>query len=72
MLLKFIFLKAWPDRTTFLANMSIVMLVECSWILHVVHRSGQIGQDCSTANLIRHKLNAVYIVSAAVLKCMVK
>ena len=52
--------------------MSIIMLVECSWTFHVVDRSGQIGQHCSPTNSIRHKLNAVYVVLAAVEKCMVK
>ena len=37
-------IKAWPNWTTLLANMSIIMLVECSWTFHVVDRSGQIGQ----------------------------
>ena len=58
--------KAWQNWTALLANMSIIMLVECSWTFHVVHRSGQIGQHCSPTNSIRHKLNAVYIVLAAV------
>ena len=48
------------------ANMSIIMLVECAWTFHVVERSGQIGQHCSPTNSIRHKLNAVYVVLAAV------
>ena len=59
-------LKAWPNWTTLFANMSIIMLVECSWTFHVVDRSGQIGKRCSPTNSIRHKLNAVYVVSAAV------
>ena len=59
-------LKAWPNRTTLFANMSIIMLVKCSWIFHVVDRSGQIGQHCSPTNSIRHKLSAVYVVLAAV------
>ena len=50
----------------------IIMLVECSWTFHVVDRSGQIGQHCSPTNSIHHKLSAVYVVLAAVLKCMVK
>ena len=58
--------KAWPNWTALFANMSIIMLVECSWIFHVVHRSGQIVQHCSPTNLIRHKVNAVYVVLAAV------
>ena len=58
--------KAWPNWTTLFANMSIIMLVECSWTFHVVDRSGQIGQHCSPTNSIRHKLNAVYVVLAAV------
>ena len=33
---------------------------------HVVDKSGQIGQHCSPTNSIRHKLNAVYVVLAAV------
>ena len=57
--------KAWPNWTTLFANMSIIML-ECSWTFHVVHRSGQIGQHCSPTNSIRHNLNAVYVVLAAV------
>ena len=59
-------LKAWPNRTTLFANMSIIMLVECSWTFHVVDRSGEIGQHCSPTNSIRHKLKAVYVVLAAV------
>ena len=62
----FICLKAWPNWTTLLANMSIIMLVECSSIFHVVRRSGQIGQHCSPANSVRNKFSAVYVVSAAV------
>ena len=58
--------KAWRNRTTLLVNMSIIMLVECSWIFHVLHRSGQIGQHSSPTNSIRHKLNAVYVVLVAV------
>ena len=58
--------KAWPNWTTLFANMSIIMLEECSWTSHVVDRSGQIGQHCSPTNSIRHKLNAVYVVLAAV------
>ena len=58
--------KAWPNWTTLFANTSIIMLVECSWTFHVVDRSGQIGQHCSPTNSIRHKLNAVYVVLAAV------
>ena len=59
-------LKALPNWTTLFANMSIIMLVECSWTFHVVDRSGQIGQHCSPTNSIRHKLNAAYVVIAAV------
>ena len=55
-------LKAWPNWTTLFANMSIIMLEECSWTFHVVDRSDQIGQHCSPTNSIRHKLNAIYIV----------
>ena len=62
----FIAIKAWPNWTTLFANMSIIMLVECSWTFHVVDRSGQIGQHCSPKKSIRHKLNAVYVVLAAV------
>ena len=58
--------KTWPNWTTLFANMSIIMLVECSWTFHVVDRSGQIGHHCSPTNSIRHKLNAVYVVLAAV------
>ena len=39
---------------------------ECSWTFHVVDRSGQIGKHCSPTNSIRHKLNAVNVVLAAV------
>ena len=59
-------IKAWPNWTTLFANMSIIMLVECSWTFHLVDRSGQIGQHCSPLNSIRHKLNAVCVVLAAV------
>ena len=44
--------KAWPKWTTLFANMSIIMLVECSWTFHVVDRSGQIGQT-----LFAHKFD---------------
>ena len=56
------YLKACPNWTTLFANMSIIMLVECSWTFHVVDRSGQIGQHCSPTNSIRDKLNVVYVV----------
>ena len=58
--------KAWPNWTTLFVNMSIIMLVECSWTFHVFDRSGLIGQHCSPTNSIRHKLNAVYVDLAAV------
>ena len=62
----------WPNWTKLLANLSIIMLAENWSIFLVVHRSGQIGQHCSPTNSIRHKLSAVYVVLAVVLKCMVK
>ena len=59
-------LKAWPNWTTLLASMSTIMLVECWSIFHIVHRSDQIGQNCSPTNSIRHKFGAVNVVLAAV------
>ena len=62
---KISYFKVWPNWTTLLANMSI-MLVEWWSIFHVVLRSGQIGQHCSPTNSIRHKFSTVYVVLAAV------
>ena len=58
--------KAWPNWTTLFANMSIIILVECSWTFDAVDRSGQSGQHRSPTNSIRHKLNAIYVALTAV------